>query len=48
MNLLGIFQRRNPGRELALKQHRDRRAHVRAVCDQMRAEMGLPAVRWPQ
>lgn len=31
----------------AARRNRER-AKVRRVCDEMRAELGLPAVRWPE
>lgn len=34
-------------RQLSLIGHRQHRMRVRAVCDDMRARMGLPAVEWP-
>jgi hypothetical protein len=35
-------------RAMALQGVRHRKAKVRATCDAMRAEMGLPALRWPK
>ncbi|WP_156370306.1 hypothetical protein [Novosphingobium sp. Leaf2] len=37
----------NPGEALAKIGHQQRRAKIRAVADQMRADMGLPPVEWP-
>ncbi|WP_170065938.1 hypothetical protein [Novosphingobium guangzhouense] len=37
----------NPGVALAKIGHAQRRALIRARADQMRAEMGMPAVEWP-
>jgi hypothetical protein len=43
-----FFRRSNPGRELARIRHQNHREHVHAVCDDMRARMGLEPVRWPR
>lgn len=50
--LAGLFRTRkpapdNPGAALAKLGHKQRREKVRAKADQMRADMGLPAVKWP-
>ncbi len=37
----------SPGAALAKLGHKQRREKVRAKADEMRAAMGLPAVRWP-
>ena len=48
MNLLDLFKRPNPGRELALIGQRQQRERVRARVDELREQMGLPAVKWPK
>ena len=35
-------------RQLAMIGHRQHRERVRAVCDDMRASMGMPPVEWPK
>lgn len=43
--------RRSPSqaaRQLSLIGHRNRREHIRAVCDDMRERMGLPKAEWPK
>lgn len=49
MNLLGLFQR-NPGRDLALHGHAQRKAKGRALYkathDAMRRKLGLPPIAW--
>jgi hypothetical protein len=42
MNLLRIFQRRNPARELALLGVEKRHRTYRETAQQMRREIGLP------
>lgn len=41
------LRRDNPGKALAQIGIDKRRAAIRARCDQMRRDMGLPAVKWP-
>ena len=36
------------GRQLAMRKYQGERALIRARCDQMRADMGMPKVEWPQ
>ena len=48
MNLLDLFKRPNPGRELALIGQRQQRERVRARVDELRKQMGLPPVCWPR
>ena len=47
-----LFSRRNrvssAAREMALTGHAHRRAIIRARCDEMRADMGMEPVEWPQ
>lgn len=43
-----IHQLLNPGRSLSRMGHEQYRAKVRARVDEMRSEMGMPAVRWPK
>ncbi len=49
--LRNLFARRpsaaDAARTLAYARHKRRKAIIRAKCDEMRREMGLPAVRWP-
>lgn len=38
----------NPGRHLSRIGHEQYRRKIRARVDEMRLELGLPAVRWPE
>lgn len=46
MNLLRLFQRPNPGRQLARMGHQQYRDRVHARCDEMRAAQGKPPINW--
>lgn len=43
MNLLRLFRRRNPARDLARLGHEKRRATVKETARQIRRELGLAA-----
>lgn len=48
MNLLTIFRKSSPGRDLANLGHRNRRELIRSTVDHMRSDMGQPPVAWPR